>query len=50
MASLSTERNSRKMLSGDRDGPPLRHLKQINALASSGDKVQVAAYCCELDA
>jgi hypothetical protein len=27
MASLSTERNSRKLFSGDKEGPPLRHLK-----------------------
>jgi hypothetical protein len=31
MASLLTERNSRKLFSGDKEGPPLRHLKQMHA-------------------
>jgi hypothetical protein len=31
MASLSTERNSRKLFSGDKEGPPLRHLRQMHA-------------------
>jgi hypothetical protein len=31
MASLSIERNSRKLFSGDKKGPPLRHLKQMHA-------------------
>jgi hypothetical protein len=31
MASLSTERNSRKLFRGDKEGPPLRHLKQMHA-------------------
>jgi hypothetical protein len=31
MASLATERNSRKLFSGDKEGPPLRHLKQMHA-------------------
>jgi hypothetical protein len=30
MASLSTERNSRKLFNGDKDGPSLRHLKQMS--------------------
>jgi hypothetical protein len=30
MASLTTDRG-RKLFSGDRDGPPLRHLKQMSS-------------------
>jgi hypothetical protein len=31
MASLSAERNSQKLFSGDKEGPPLRHPKQMHA-------------------
>jgi hypothetical protein len=31
MASLSAKRNSRKLFNGDKEGPPLRHLKQMGS-------------------
>jgi hypothetical protein len=40
MASLSTERNSRKLFSGDKEGPPLRHLKQMHAAQDVGIKLR----------
>jgi hypothetical protein len=43
MASLSTERNSRKLFSGDREGPPLRHLKQMHAAQDVGIKLRPTA-------
>jgi hypothetical protein len=36
MASLSTERNSQKLFSGDKNGPPLRHLKQMSTAQDVG--------------
>jgi hypothetical protein len=43
MASLSTERNSRKLFSGDKEGPPLRHLKQMHAGQDVGIKLRPTA-------
>jgi hypothetical protein len=43
MASLSTERNSRKMFSGNKEGPPLRHLKQMHAAQDVGIKLRPTA-------
>jgi hypothetical protein len=43
MASLSTERNSRKLFSGDKEGPPLRHLKQMHAAQDVGIKLRPTA-------
>jgi hypothetical protein len=43
MASLSTERNSRKLFSGDKEGPPLRHLKQMHAAQDVGIKARPTA-------
>jgi hypothetical protein len=43
MASLSTERNSRKLFSGDKNGPPLRHLKQMSAAQDIGIKLRPTA-------
>jgi hypothetical protein len=43
MASLSTERNSRKLFSGDKNGPPLRHLKQMSAAQDVGIKLRSTA-------
>jgi hypothetical protein len=40
MASLSTERNSRKLFSGDKEGPHLRHLKQMHAAQDCRDQVE----------
>jgi hypothetical protein len=40
MASLSTERNSRKLFSGNKEGPPLRHLKQMHAAQDVGIKLR----------
>jgi hypothetical protein len=39
MASLSTERNSRKLFNGNKEGPPLRHLKQMHAAQDVGIKL-----------
>jgi hypothetical protein len=38
MATLSAKRNSRKLFSGDKEGPPLRHLKQMHAAQDVGIK------------
>jgi hypothetical protein len=43
MASLSTERISRKLFSGDKEGPPLRHLKQMHAAQDVGIKLRPTA-------
>jgi hypothetical protein len=43
MASLSTERNGRKLFSGDKEGPPLRHLKQMSAAQDVGIKLRPTA-------
>jgi hypothetical protein len=43
MASRSTERNSRKLFSGDKEGPPLRHLKQMHAAQDVGIKLRPTA-------
>jgi hypothetical protein len=43
MASLPTERNSRKLFSGDKEGPPLRHLKQMHAAQDVGIKMRRTA-------
>jgi hypothetical protein len=43
MASLSTERNCRKVFSGDKEGPPLRHLKQMSAAQDVGIKLRPTA-------
>jgi hypothetical protein len=43
MASLSTERNSRKLFSGYKEGPPLRHLKQMHAAQDVGIKLRPTA-------
>jgi hypothetical protein len=43
MASLSMEKNSQKLFSGDRDGPPLRHLKQMSAAQNVGINLRRAA-------
>jgi hypothetical protein len=43
MASLSAERNSRKLFSGDKEGPPLRHLKQMHAAQDVGIKLRPTA-------
>jgi hypothetical protein len=43
MASLSTKRNSRKLFSGDKEGPPLRHLKQMHAAQDVGIKLRPTA-------
>jgi hypothetical protein len=43
MASLSTERNSRKLFSGDKNGPALRHLKQMSAAQDVGIKLRPTA-------
>jgi hypothetical protein len=43
MASLSTVRNSRKLFSGDKEGPPLRHLKQMHAAQDVGIKLRPTA-------
>jgi hypothetical protein len=43
MASLSTERNSRKLFSGDKEGPPLRHFKQMHATQDVGIKLRPTA-------
>jgi hypothetical protein len=43
MASLSTKRNSRKLFSGDKNGPPLRHLKQMSAAQDVGIKLRSTA-------
>jgi hypothetical protein len=40
MASLSAERNSRKLFSGDKEGPPLRHLKHMHAAQDVGIKLR----------
>jgi hypothetical protein len=43
MASLSTEQNSQKLFSGDKEGPPLRHLKQMHAAQDVGIKLRPTA-------
>jgi hypothetical protein len=43
MASLSTEQNSRKLFSGDKEGSPLRHLKQMHAAQDVGIKLRPTA-------
>jgi hypothetical protein len=43
MASQLTERNSRKLFSGDKEGPPLRHLKQMHAAQDMGIKLRPTA-------
>jgi hypothetical protein len=43
MASLLTERNSRNLFSGDKEGPPLRHLKQMHAAQDVGIKLRPTA-------
>jgi hypothetical protein len=43
MASLSVERNSRKLFSGNKEGPPLRHLKQMHAAQDVGIKLRPTA-------
>ena len=43
MASLSAGRNSRKLFSGDKEGPPLRHLKQMHAAQDVGIKLRPTA-------
>jgi hypothetical protein len=43
MASLSTERNNRKLFSGDKEGPPLRHLKQMHAAQDVGIRLRPMA-------
>jgi hypothetical protein len=43
MASLSTERNSRRLFSGDKEDPPLRHLKQMHAAQDVGIKLRPTA-------
>jgi hypothetical protein len=43
MASLSAERNCRKLFSGDKEGPPLRHLKQMHAAQDVGIKLRPTA-------
>jgi hypothetical protein len=43
MASLSIERNSRKLFSGNKKGPPLRHLKQMHAAQDVGIKLRPTA-------
>jgi hypothetical protein len=43
MASLSTERNNRNLFSGDKEGPPLRHLKQMHAAQDVGIKLRPTA-------
>jgi hypothetical protein len=43
IASLSTERNSGKLFSGDKEGPPLRHLKQMHAAQDVGIKLRPTA-------
>jgi hypothetical protein len=43
MASLSTERNSRKLFNGDKNGPPLRHLKQMSAAQDVGIRLRPTA-------
>jgi hypothetical protein len=43
MASLSTERNGRKLFSGDKEGPPLRHLKQMSAAQDVGIELRLTA-------
>jgi hypothetical protein len=43
MASLLTERNSRKLVSRDKEGPPLRHLKQMHAAQDVGIKLRPTA-------
>jgi hypothetical protein len=40
MASLSAERNSQKLFSGDKESPPLRHLKQMHAAQDVGIKLR----------
>jgi hypothetical protein len=40
MASLSTKQNSQKLFSGDKEGPPLRHLKQMHAAQDVGIKLR----------
>jgi hypothetical protein len=42
MVSPSAKRNSRKLFSGDKNGPPLRHLKQNER--SSRRRDQIEAY------
>jgi hypothetical protein len=43
MVSLSTERNRRKLFSGDKEGPSLRHLKQMHAAQDVGIKLRPTA-------
>jgi hypothetical protein len=43
MASLSTEWNSRKLFSGDKEGPSLRHFKQMHAAQDVGIKLRPTA-------
>jgi hypothetical protein len=43
MESLSTERNTRKLFIGDKEGPPLRHLKQMHAAQDVGIKLRPTA-------
>jgi hypothetical protein len=43
MASLSTDRNRRKLFSGDRNGPPLRHLRQMSVAQDVGIKLRPTA-------
>jgi hypothetical protein len=43
MASLSTERNSRKLFNGDKAGSPLRHLKQMHTAQDVGIKLRPTA-------
>jgi hypothetical protein len=43
IASLSLERNSWKLFSGDKEGPPLRHLKQMHAAQYVGIKLRPTA-------
>jgi hypothetical protein len=47
MASLSTKRNSRKLFNGNKEGPPLRHPKQIQCGSRCRD--QIEAYGRQLD-
>jgi hypothetical protein len=43
MASLSAKRNNRKLFSRDKEGPPLRHLKQMHAAQDVGIKLRPTA-------
>jgi hypothetical protein len=43
MSSLSMDRGGRKLFNGDKDGPPLRHLKQMAAAQDVGLKLRPQA-------